>query len=155
MINPLSRNTVFNLLRLGKRYGHVLEDRLHPLGLSRSQARVLTVLAENDGLTASDLLPCIAVEPASMTRLLQGLERSGLIQRQPHPTDGRASLLSLTERGRAEQRRVVDLMAALDQELSSVLTEREEEALLQILGRLSERVTEMEAGGAVDTAAVA
>jgi DNA-binding MarR family transcriptional regulator len=153
MINPLSRNPLFNLLRLGKRYGHLLEDRLQPLGLSRSQARVLTLLAENNGLTASDLLPCIAVEPASMTRLLQGLERAGLVERQPHPTDGRASLLSLTERGRAEQRRVVELMADLDRELSSVLTEKEEGELLQILSRLLKRIEEMESEGARITAA--
>jgi DNA-binding MarR family transcriptional regulator len=153
MINSLSRNPLFNLLRLGKRYGHVLEDRLQPLGLSRSQARVLTLLAENDGLTARDLLPCIAVEPASMTRLLQGLERAGLVERQPHPTDGRASLLSLTERGRAQQRRVVELMADLDRELSSVLSEKEEGELLRILSRLLERVEEMESEGARITAA--
>jgi len=60
-------------------------------------------------LTPRELSDAERVQPPTMTKVLAKLEERGLIQRAPHPTDGRQVLLSATEAGRGvllEQRRV-------------------------------------------------
>jgi DNA-binding MarR family transcriptional regulator len=139
------RITLLQLLRLSKRCGHLLEVRLEPLGLTRSQGRALTALAERGEMTAKELLPPVCVEPASMTRLLQDLESDGLVERRPHPTDGRSSILSLTGRGREAQREVMRIVEEADAAVMVALSEEESEHLKAALGRLSEHLDRLDA----------
>lgn len=80
---------------------HLLEHRSSARGLNRTQAIILRILGRHPGLQAQDLRFPAGVEPANVSRTLQSLERMGLVRRQPHPTDGRASIFSLTEEGQA------------------------------------------------------
>ena len=56
-------------------------------------------------MTIADLARAESMRPQSMGTLLASLEHEGLVQRQPHPTDGRQVLFDLTERGRNERRK--------------------------------------------------
>jgi DNA-binding MarR family transcriptional regulator len=76
----------------------------NPDGLSISQTATLALLEENGGMTTADLARAEAMKPQSMGTILAGLERDGLVERKPHPTDGRQVLFSLTASG-AEARR--------------------------------------------------
>lgn len=49
----------------------------------------------------SDISTLLDVTPRSVTKLVDGLEREGLVTRQPHPEDRRALLLRLTSDGAA------------------------------------------------------
>lgn len=89
----------FQLLFLGKHLAYLMERRLASQGLNRTQAIVLITLRRRPGLKALDLCGPARVEPANVTRTLQTLERLGLLERRPHPTDGRASLFYLTPAG--------------------------------------------------------
>ena len=81
-----------------------------PVGeLTQNQISVLTSLELAGALTPRELADAERVQPPTMTKVLAKLEERGLIQRTPHPTDGRQVLLSATDAGRAvllEQRRV-------------------------------------------------
>jgi DNA-binding MarR family transcriptional regulator len=81
-----------------------------PVGeLTQNQLSVLGSLELAGALTPRELSDAERVQPPTMTKVLAKLEERGLIQRAPHPTDGRQVLLSATETGRAvllEQRRV-------------------------------------------------
>jgi DNA-binding MarR family transcriptional regulator len=83
-----------------------------PMGeLTQNQISVLSSLELAGALTPRELSDDQRVQPPTMTKVLAKLEERGLIQRSPHPTDGRQALLSATELGRAvllEQRRVAD-----------------------------------------------
>jgi DNA-binding MarR family transcriptional regulator len=136
MNSDLTQNHLLNLIRLGKRCGQLLETRLTPLGITRSQARALVLLAERDALTAKDLLASIPVEPASMTRLLQDLEQRELIERKPHPTDRRAALLFITDLGRAAERQIAQAIEETDEALSSALTPDDRKDLNRLLDLL-------------------
>jgi DNA-binding MarR family transcriptional regulator len=83
-----------------------------PVGeLTQNQISVLTSLELAGALTPRELAEAERVAPPTMTKVLAKLEERGLVQRTPHPTDGRQVILSATEEGReviAEQRRVKD-----------------------------------------------
>ena len=68
-------------------------------GLSWSQAAALGRLQRNGPMTTAELARAEMVKPQSMGSLLAELEQEGLVRRQPHPTDGRQILFSLTEAG--------------------------------------------------------
>jgi len=112
-----------------------------PVGeLTQNQISVLTSLDMAGALTPRELADAERVQPPTMTKVLAKLEERGLVQRTPHPTDGRQVLLSATAEGRAviaEQRRVKD------EWLTRTLAElpaQERETLRQaaeILGRIA------------------
>lgn len=72
------------------------EDRI-PLG----QAAVLGALDRNGAMTTSDLAADQRVRPQSMARAVGLLMEQNLITRRAHPTDGRKSLVELSDAGRA------------------------------------------------------
>ncbi len=74
-----------------------------PVGeLTQNQISVLTSLDLAGALTPRELAEAERVQPPTMTKVLAKLEERGLVQRAPHPTDGRQVILSATEAGRAE-----------------------------------------------------
>lgn len=83
-----------------------------PVGeLTQNQISVLTSLDLAGALTPRELADAERVSPPTMTKVLAKLEERGLVQRSPHPTDGRQVILSATDAGRtviAEQRRAKD-----------------------------------------------
>jgi DNA-binding MarR family transcriptional regulator len=80
-----------------------------PVGeLTQNQLSVLASLELAGAMTPRELSDAERVQPPTMTKVLAKLEERGLVQRAPHPTDGRQVLLSATAAGRAvllEQRR--------------------------------------------------
>ena len=70
-----------------------------PEGLSWSQAAAMGRLDRTGPMTTADLARAEMVKPQSMGTLLAELELDALVQRQPHPTDGRQILFSLTAAG--------------------------------------------------------
>lgn len=77
------------------------ERRLLPLNLGLTSALILSRLASaGQPQRMSDLAAWVEVEPQSITSLVDRLERVGFVQRGKHPTDRRAIVLTITERGR-------------------------------------------------------
>lgn len=64
------------------------------------QLTVLGHLQRSGTMSMTDLATAERVRPQSMSTTLQALEKEGLIVRRPHPTDGRATVLELTGKGR-------------------------------------------------------
>ena len=67
--------------------------------LSWSQAAILARLEKRGPLTTADLARAESVKPQSMGTTLADLEEQGLVERRPHPTDGRQVLFALTATG--------------------------------------------------------
>src|SRR2546430_13027863 len=83
------------------RFGRRLRQT-RPVGeLTQNQISVLGSLELAGALTPRELSDAERVQPPTMTKVLAKLEERGLVQRTPHPTDGRQVLLSATEAGRA------------------------------------------------------
>ncbi|GAB3865020.1 MarR family transcriptional regulator [Dactylosporangium cerinum] len=111
-----------------------------PIGdLTITQLSALTSLELNGALTPRELADAERVQPPTLTKIVAKLEERGLVQRTPHPTDGRQVILAATELGRAvilEHRRARDEWLAKQ---LAALTPEERETLgkaAEILGRI-------------------
>ncbi len=83
-----------------------LRTEVNPGELSWSQNAVLARLERAGAMTTADLARSEFVKPQSMGTTLADLEQAGLVQRRPHPTDGRQVLFALTAAGvEARQKR--------------------------------------------------
>jgi DNA-binding MarR family transcriptional regulator len=76
-----------------------LRTDVNPGELSWSQNAVLARLEKAGPMTTADLARSEFVKPQSMGTILADLEQAGLVQRRPHPTDGRQVLFALTADG--------------------------------------------------------
>jgi DNA-binding MarR family transcriptional regulator len=73
-----------------------------PVGdLTGTQLSAMTSLELAGAMTPRELAEVERVQPPTMTKIIARLEERGLVQRTPHPTDGRQVILSVTEEGRA------------------------------------------------------
>lgn len=80
-----------------------INDELAPLGLtfSRYEALVLISFSRSGELPMGKIGERLQVHPASVTNTIDRLERDGLVERRPHPSDRRGTLAAITDTGRA------------------------------------------------------
>ncbi len=83
--------------RAARLLGRIADTRLRELGVSVSQLPVIVALKHGARLSQKELAQQTGVEQPSMAQLLARMERDGLVQREPDPSDGRSSLISLTD----------------------------------------------------------
>jgi len=137
------------IFQLGKAYQQVNQEakrRLAPYGVTPVQYGLLEVLWEADGQSGATLGERLRLDGATVTGLLDRLDRAGLVERRPHPTDRRVNHAYLTPAARALQRdldREVDALAA---EILGRLPRAEAERLQAILARMGGVATDAEAG---------
>ena len=74
-------------------------DCFSDAGVTADQFVVLAALAEGDALTQQDLVSRTFSDPNTLRAMLVLLERRRLIERRPHPTDGRQVNIELTAKG--------------------------------------------------------
>jgi DNA-binding MarR family transcriptional regulator/N-acetylglutamate synthase-like GNAT family acetyltransferase len=79
----------------------VLQEGYLESPFSLAEVRVLYELAEREQPTASELARDLGLDGGYLSRILRGFAKRGLIDRKPSEVDGRRSLLSLTEQGKA------------------------------------------------------
>ena len=90
----------FLLAKATQRWNELLAERFaaHGYGEVRpSYGSVLLPLYEEDGLRMGELAARARLSKQTMTQLIVRLERDGLVERRPDPTDARATLIYLTK----------------------------------------------------------
>jgi DNA-binding MarR family transcriptional regulator len=76
-----------------------MESGLAQQGLTRARAEVIWRLHREGQMTQRKLSDELRCTPRNVTALVDALQENGFVARRPHPTDRRATLVSLTERG--------------------------------------------------------
>jgi DNA-binding MarR family transcriptional regulator len=112
-----------------------------PHDFSWTQGAVLARLARNGPATIADLARAESMKPQSMGAVVASLEEKSLVERQPHPTDGRQVLITLTPAGVALREETHAAKVAWLARAVSQLQPEEQQALFQaaeILKQLSE-----------------
>jgi DNA-binding MarR family transcriptional regulator len=71
--------------------------------VSYARLRLLTALTCIDNQTMRELADSLAVTPRRVTALVDALEEDGLVERNPHPKDGRSTLVTITKDGLKHQ----------------------------------------------------
>ena len=106
------------------------------LGVTASQAMVLNFLGEEDRILARSLGQKLQISSATMTGILDRLEKSALVERQPHPDDRRAILICLTGKGRRVANNINAVMREANGEYLAVLGPGESALLRKTLQTL-------------------
>jgi DNA-binding MarR family transcriptional regulator len=120
-------------------------------GMTASRIMLMHLLAGSErALGIAEMADRLEIDRAAVTRLVQDLEREGLVSRHAAANDGRRSYIGLTAHGRASFERVHARTHEIERELSATLGEREvKEAALTLakLRAVVERIAEESAGG--------
>lgn len=108
-------------------------------GLDKAEYGVLYALSNRpEGMRITDLGDDVLLTQTGLTRVAARLVRKGLVHRVPDPDDGRATLLLLTDHGRAVQRSVGRIHAReITVAMTARLTEAELQALRELCAKLS------------------
>jgi DNA-binding MarR family transcriptional regulator len=115
--------------------------RLRDHDLSRTSYNVLTILAAAPGpVGPHELAEHLFVSPGAVTQLVDLLEKQGRIQRRPHPSDRRMSLVELTPTGRRVLGRAQPEVAAATSQTLAGLSAAEQEQLMKLLQKLERHV---------------
>ncbi len=101
--------------------------------LTLAQWRALVVISSSNGLRSSEVARRIGMSRPSMTRLVQRLQRRGLIGVEPDPSDGRATILRATTAGAATK---VAMMARRRSLIVDALAERRNDLSPEAAGEL-------------------
>lgn len=116
-------------------------ELLGEVGVHGGPARILNVLWQQDGLTLSELAARLEVQPPTITRMVQRMEASGLIERTPCREDQRVTHVYATARGRALKPAVEAVWATLDARLVEGMSDVEHRRLHDLLERVRDNLT--------------
>jgi DNA-binding MarR family transcriptional regulator len=109
--------------------------------LSLTESAVMRRLDQDGPATTAELARAEGMKPQSMGATIAGLEKRGLVERRPHPTDGRQMNLQLTAKGAAVRKSVRDAKRTWLAQGVAQLDKREQETLFaagEIIKRLAE-----------------
>jgi DNA-binding MarR family transcriptional regulator len=90
----------------------------------------------DEGSRITELAALAQVSKPTVVYLVNEMERLGYVERRPHPADGRAKLVCMTERGAQAQRAGGRIVREIEEDWSRLMGEREFEALRELLTRL-------------------
>jgi DNA-binding MarR family transcriptional regulator len=111
-------------------------ERLAPYGLKPVDFSVMSTIRHNPGVTSRQLCATLNLLPPNLVGLIQSLESRGLIERQPHPHDGRAVGLHATPKGLALMQQAEFTASELELEKTAKLTPAERKTLLSLLQKI-------------------
>jgi DNA-binding MarR family transcriptional regulator len=110
--------------------------------LSLTEATVMARLAKDGPATTADLARAEGMKPQSMGTTIAALEEMGMVERKPHPTDGRQVNIELTGKGAAVRESAKDAKRIwLAQAIAQL--DKQEQATLFAAGEIIKRLVKL------------
>jgi DNA-binding MarR family transcriptional regulator len=132
---------LINLIRTDSLVTTALSRRFHRHGLSLSGFNVLVIVRQSpEGVNPRELADRLLVTRAAVTAILDALEARSLIRRERSETDGRMSLVVITDAGNKLLAGLMPAHFAAERAMASCLGANEKEVLISLLGRLQAHV---------------
>jgi DNA-binding MarR family transcriptional regulator len=129
-------NIDFILANVGHLHRTRAQQLFEGLGLYQGQPPVLRALWAQEGLTHTELAARLKVTPATITRMLQRMQKAGFLTRQPDEQDQRVSRVFLTETGRAVKGELEKVFKQLEEESFAGFSAQERELMRGLLLRV-------------------
>jgi DNA-binding MarR family transcriptional regulator len=126
----------YNARRAALAVIEVFLKRMAVYGLKPVDFSVLSLIAHNPGITSRQLCTALGILPPNLVGMINAMEKRGLIQRQPHPRDGRAMALHLTSSGEKLMRDAELAAARLEADVASRLSAAEARTLIRLLKKI-------------------
>jgi MarR family transcriptional regulator, organic hydroperoxide resistance regulator len=121
------------LVQLCRAHRNRVASALEALHVHVGQEHVVYRLAIEQGMTQSQLADALCVDASTMTKMLQRLERDGIVQRQPDPADARVQRVFLTPGGAKLVQPVVDIWSEAEARLQAGMTDVERVLLRRLV----------------------
>jgi DNA-binding MarR family transcriptional regulator len=112
-------------------------------GVTLTELRLLATIGRHQPLAVNEASRLTGVDKAWVSRSLAALVKRKLVIREPHPSDSRIVLLSLTPMGKTKVHRIVPLAVARNERLLEALSERKRAIFNGILDHLQVQVEEL------------
>jgi DNA-binding MarR family transcriptional regulator len=114
----------------------VFVQRMTPFQLKPVDFSVLSLVRHNPGITSRQLCTTLGILPPNLVGMVNTMEKRELIERRPHPRDGRAMGLHLTAQGEKLMRDAEKTAAELEAEVASRLSAAELRNLITLLKKV-------------------
>jgi DNA-binding MarR family transcriptional regulator len=135
------------MAEFGKAYTRKIYEEMGRAGTTPARARLLMTLQCQGSCKMSDLSGHLSVTPRNVTKLVDGLEAEGLVVREPHPHDRRATLIRITPAGMLVCKESALANHAAVTALYEHLTPADRQQLARILKKLIAGLTDGDDGG--------
>jgi len=116
--------------------GHRLRVHMEKLGLHKGQGFALFHLWHHEGVPQNELSRAMHIRPASVTNMLQRMERDGWITRERDSNDQRVVRVFLTPKAKALRSEARTVFRDVENELGSIFSDAERETLTRLLTKL-------------------
>ena len=126
----------YNASRVSLAVVTVFLERMARYGLKPVNFSVLSLITHNPGITSRQLCTSLGILPPNLVGMLNALEARALIVRRPHPHDGRAMGLHLTEEGNALMQQAERTASELETDVAARLTAAEARTLIKLLKKI-------------------
>ena len=136
------------LILAGERYRQAFSDHV---GLGATETQAVSYLVVHGDRGQHELARDLGLSSGASTALVDRLERQGIAERYPHPTDRRRTLVRLTDRGGEVVSRSHEWLAAALRDVPDGDLDEVTHLLLDIAGRLSERSRQLDRPSAEET----
>jgi len=135
--NMLFKDCVCFLVgRVSRRLNKVTKESISSYGLTTSQFFMLIALYEENGILISKLAKKVALDKATLTGIVDRLERDGLVERKNDPKDRRAIRVYLTPKAEAMREELLDIYHENNSRFLSVLSEDEKRIFERVVEKL-------------------
>ncbi len=118
----------------------VFHQTLSSFGLGKGQPPILKYLSRNDGCKQSDIAKIEHLTAATVTVMLQTMEKNGLIERKNDENDLRIMRVYITQKGRDVQLKCDEAIENMEKEIYEGFTEDEIEAFKRLLTKKRDRL---------------
>ena len=117
-----------------------MTQAIEALGLTAARTHLLWLLGQRGPVPQRVLAEALKVTPRAVTGLVDALVADGLVTREPHPSDRRATLVTFTARGERLVRQLERDHAQLARALFAPMSRREFDSFARGLGGVIERL---------------
>ena len=111
-------------------------ERMAVYDLKPVDFSVMSVVVHNPGVTSRQLCTALNILPPNLVGLVQSLESRGLLERLPHPHDGRAMGLHPTDKGLELMEKAEATASELEMNIGSKLTPNQVQTLVTLLQKI-------------------
>jgi DNA-binding MarR family transcriptional regulator len=139
--NVHATEAVMNTMRTADLLFDRIAVLLRPLGVSAAGGLVLGMLRDHGAMSPSTLSERLIVTRATVTGLVDSLERRGLVRRTPNPDDRRGQVIELTAQGVSVVQEVRTLVHKHEQRWMSALSTEELRTFIELLHRIQDSVS--------------
>ena len=141
--SPSATAAAMNIVRTADLLVKRIADLVQPFGLSPSSALVLGILADaGSALPPNQIAERLIISRATVTGLVDSLEKRGYVRRLPHSSDRRMLLIELTESGRRVAHEFRQLVHQHEKEWLAGFNQQEQEQLIASLHRLQSTLSD-------------